>query len=75
MTRDDRRAPPPDKPVLSARGRRAEAERQARAAAALRENLARRKRQQRARAGGPDADLGADLGAELDEGTPKPDVE
>jgi len=51
MTNDDPRSPPATgKPVLSDKGRRAEAERQARAAAALRENLARRKRQQRARA-------------------------
>jgi hypothetical protein len=68
MTSRDRQTPPP---VLSAQGRPAEAERRQRAAAALRENLAKRKRQQRARA--------ADTNQGTDEGTPgpksKPDVE
>jgi hypothetical protein len=63
MTSDDRRSPT-GKPALSAKGRRAEAERQARAAAGLRENLAKRKRQQRART------AGAQPGR-----TPEPDVE
>jgi hypothetical protein len=52
---DSDQKPPAQRPVLSDKGREAEAERQAREAAALRQNLARRKRQQRARAARPAA--------------------
>jgi hypothetical protein len=47
------KGPAPKAPALSPAGQRAQADHQARQAAALRENLARRKRQQRARAAGP----------------------
>ena len=45
----------PSQPALSAHGQRVEAERRAREAAALRENLARRKAQRRSRRGGEPA--------------------
>jgi hypothetical protein len=68
MTSRNRQTPPP---ILSARARQAETERRQRAAMALRENLVKRKRQQRARA--------ADTDQGTHEGTPgpnsKPDVE
>jgi hypothetical protein len=49
---DSKPKPPAQRPVLSDKGQEAEAERRARQAAALRQNLARRKRQQRARVAG-----------------------
>jgi hypothetical protein len=53
-----RAAAPKPKPTVSQRGQKLEAERREREAAALRENLARRKAQQRARRLPPLADSG-----------------
>jgi hypothetical protein len=59
MAKDDDRPQPvaaKPKPNVSARGQQLEAERRQREAAALRENLARRKAQQRARRLAPSAE-------------------